>query len=104
MSIAEQHYGQGLPSRGGEKRRAAASALNMEVGILKRIGDFTSERGSEDTMRKAGGNGIELSTNERNWLEQAIKHLTLRMLRASSSVPTLPLVMADLPPLPSPKP
>ena len=89
-------------STGERKRRriAAAKACNIDARVLGKIGDLTANRGGSEA-RKADGIATEFSSQERHFLEQAVRRVISRMAeRAHSSGKQLPPIsLSDLPSL-----
>lgn len=78
-------------------RKAAAGHFGVELAVLSKLGELTSERGDGATARKMTPNTKPLSGAERTWLETAIKALCIHLAGAGSGQS---LSMANLPPLP----
>ena len=85
---------------GKARRTAAAKAFNIDVQLLRKIGDLTANKGGSEA-RKAGGVATEFSSEERHFLEQALRAVIRRMAeRAHSSGKQLPTIsLSDLPSL-----
>ena len=86
------------------ERRAAASRYNIELSVLAKLGELTSERGDLTEARKTPvtGQPKPLSRLERKWIEAAVRMLIRRSgeYAATSGPAALPLLtMDDLPPL-----
>ena len=61
-------------------RAKACELFKIDMAVRNKMGDLCSERGSALTARKARSAGFdELSPIEKNWLEQAVKRLILRL-------------------------
>ena len=61
-------------------RAKACDLFKIDMAVRNKMGDLCSERGSALTARKARSAGFdELSPIEKNWLEQAVKRLILRL-------------------------
>lgn len=86
-----------------KKRREAAKCYRIDHEILNKIGQLSERRGTVSDARKypVGGSFDPLSSQERSWLEAAIKKLIFRVGQyAFDPSADLPLIsMADLPPL-----
>ena len=82
------------------RRPAAAKAYNIHLRVLEKIGDLSANRGGAEA-RKADGVATEFSSQERRFLEQAVKAVIRRMAEnARSSSGQLPVIsLSDLPPL-----
>ena len=79
-------------------RNEAATMYRINVDVLRKIGELSSERGGLQDGRKAGATQ-QLSDAEREWLEKSIKILIQR-LGDTRSPDSLPLIsMKDLPKL-----
>lgn len=87
----------------GKKRKAAANFYRIDYEILDKIGQFTARKGTASDARKYpdSGNFIPLNSQERTWLDVAIKRLILRVgernINPNEDVPII--TMADLPTL-----
>jgi hypothetical protein len=75
-------------------RKAAAAHFNIDIDVLRKLGELSSTRGDNSTARKAHG-ATQLRADERRWIEEAIK-ATIRRLGTGQGKP---LTMADLPKL-----
>jgi hypothetical protein len=82
-------------------RKDASRFFNIELDVLKKLGELTSTRGGVEEGRKAEGRATPLSRSERKWLAAAFKRLVERAaLRAHyGAPPPTPLAMQDLPDL-----
>jgi len=87
------------PRRTSKKRQAAAGFFNIDLDVLNKIGELTSERGGENEERKAGT--TPLSRDERKWLEAAFQALVRRVAEEAyaGGPPPKPFKMSDLPKL-----
>ena len=69
-----------LVERIAGSRAKACELFKIDMAVRTKMGDLCSERGSALTARKAQSAGFdELSPIEKNWLEQAVKRLILRL-------------------------
>lgn len=97
---------EGLPQERSEKRllprkrKAAAASFAIDESVLAEIGRLSSSKGGADA-RKREGTGQPLSTDERHFLEGAMKAIIRRVAeKGHSPAGTLPKIsLSDLPPL-----
>jgi len=84
---------------GGSKnlRRNAARVLNVELNVLRTLGDL-SARADPDIGRK-GGTPNALTPEERAWIDASIANLIRRVGQHASGAIKPPLTMSDLPAL-----
>jgi hypothetical protein len=80
-------------------RKQAAKALNIELDVLRKIGELSSTRGDAATARKAPSSGVyrELTGPESGWLEQATRRVIKRLGEHASGSVLSRIGMADLP-------
>jgi hypothetical protein len=83
---------------GSDRRRNAAIALNVDVEVLRKLGELTSQADPE-IGRKAGAMK-RLTPDERTWIDAAIARLIQRAGEHPSGVALPPITMSDLPALP----
>lgn len=76
----------------------AAKAFGIAGGVLRKLGELTSNRGDRTTARKAHATKHPLTRAERAWIEATVKQLVLRLCEPPSAQ-RKQLTMADLPPL-----
>lgn len=73
--------------------------LNVELAVLEKLGELTTERGDEMTARKveAGTPFQPLTAKEAVWIQAALRGIMRRlgMKKAGAVIP--PLTMTDLP-------
>ena len=80
-------------------RQGAARSFQIDVAVLRTIGQLSSTKGDENTARKAGP-GIqfqELSGAERQWLEEAVRRVIHRLGEHASGAPLALISITDLP-------
>ena len=82
------------------KRVAAAKMYGINKRILDRIGDLSANRGGAEA-RKADGIAADFSSQERHFLEQAVKAVIRRMAEKEHSPrkQLSPMPLSDLPSL-----
>ena len=82
-----------------QKRKRAASILQIDEDVLDKIGHLTAERGNASTARKAQPDNTyqELSGSEKIWLEKAVRQVILRLGEHASGKPLTQITMNDLP-------
>jgi hypothetical protein len=87
-----------LTARG---RPAVARCYGIREKVLRKLGDLAANKGGNEA-RKANGAKAEFTPVERQWLEEAIKHLIWRAAEVAGNppAPLRQITMADLPPLP----
>lgn len=78
------------------KRKKAEQRYGIDLSILDKLGDLTTNRGDNTTARKASKTTIPLSVSESAWIKAAIKALIKHLATRQSGQK---LTMADLPPL-----
>ena len=61
----------------GQKRKRAAKQYNVELPVLKKLGDLSANKGGRDA-RKVDGLANDYSQSETNWMELTIKKLIER--------------------------
>ena len=87
-----------LESAAGGRKNAARS-FNIELDVLRVIGELSSTKGDPSTARKAGpGTQFqELTGAEKQWLEKAIPLVIRRLGEHASGAPLAPIALTDLP-------
>jgi hypothetical protein len=105
LTILENLFGGIAPAPSGprqpsSKRRITATALDVHVDVLSKLGELTTERGDPtSTARKANIAG-PLTPAEEEWVRAALRQLIRRAaMIAAGSLPSHQLTMADLPKL-----
>ena len=95
LTVLEHSMG---PAKKG--RRAAAQEYQIAFSVLDRIGELSSEKGGRDA-RKADGVDDDFTSQERTFLEQAIKRMIRRAAEKAHSLDkALPQIsLSDLPTL-----
>ena len=80
-------------------RQAAASSFRIGADVLGTIGRLSSTRGDESTARKAGSRNQfqDLSTAEKQWLEEAVRRVIHRLGEHASGAPLTVISLRDLP-------
>ena len=86
---------------GKSTRKMAARAFQIDLPVLNKIGELSSDKGDGNAARKARPNNKsqELSQIERDWLEVAIRRVIYRLGEHDPSVQLAPISLADLPKL-----
>lgn len=81
-------------------RSAAARECGISKKILNKVSELSAEKGGEDA-RKAAGADIEFTSEEKRFLNEALKNIIIRaaQVAADSSQRHPQLTMADLPKL-----
>ncbi|MGE5444246.1 MAG: hypothetical protein ACM3SR_06520 [Ignavibacteriales bacterium] len=82
-------------------RKNASPLYHIDMDVLSKLGELSSKKGDRMEARKPPKNGvyIPLSSNERSWLEEAVKAM-IRRVGERDYYPSAPLkriTMADLP-------
>ena len=82
------------------KRKKAANEYKIDISVLNKIGDLSSEKGGQEA-RKADGVDNSFTNDERTFLKQAIKKIIQRTAeKAHSPDNDLPeITLSDLPPI-----
>lgn len=81
-----------------KSRVNASRSLNISKNILGRVGEFCSRRGTPQTARKAPEKDYqELTSLEKQWLEEATKLIILRLGEHASGKELSQITMDDLP-------
>lgn len=83
----------------GGGRKSAAERIGVDETVLRKIGELSSTRGDAESARKAGRDLQPLTSEERVWLEAAVREMILRVGDTRSSAGRPVLSMADLPTL-----
>lgn len=85
-------------------RQSAAKIFCVSRTVLDRVGRLSSKKGDEATARKMDRTRklSPLTGLEREWLEQAIRRLVLRLGEHAAGGPLATLDMSDLPMMESP--
>jgi hypothetical protein len=86
-------------SAGGRKR--VAQTFQIDEAVLDRIGKLSSTKGDARTARKFRRGTVlqELSSPEKQWLEQAIRRVIHRLGEHASGAPLPQITLTDLPKL-----
>jgi hypothetical protein len=82
-----------------DRREKAGRRYGIESAVLNTIGDLCSVRGDSETARKFVTGMSDLSSAEKQWLEQAIRRVVLRIGEYPGEAPLPEITMADLPTL-----
>lgn len=89
-----------IESRSGGRRQAARD-LQIDVDILRKIGELSSKKGDANTARKFNTEEFEKMTDtEKSWLEVAVKKIILRLGEHASGKSLARIRFADLPDMP----
>jgi hypothetical protein len=82
-------------------RKNAAHSFQFDFQVLDTIGRLSSTKGDESTARKAppGNRFQELSSSEKQWLEEAMRRVVHRLGEYASGDPLAPISLCDLPQL-----
>jgi hypothetical protein len=83
---------------GQNGRAAAASRLNVEETVLRKLGELSSTRGDLLSARKAASR--PMTPLEADWLDTSVRKLILQLARSATGPPASRLSMTDLPALP----
>lgn len=85
--------------RSSNGRKQAASIYAIHYDVLSKIGDLSTNRGTELTARKADPAGTfhDLAGAEKLWLEAAVRRIIQRMGEHASGAPLVQITMADFP-------
>ncbi len=86
-----------LSTRKNGKRNRAAKKYKIDVSILNKIGELSTERGDVETARKAEGLNQNLTSLEKEWLEKAIRKIVFRLGEFAAKAPLTEITLADLP-------
>lgn len=80
-------------------RLGAARAYQIDPDVLRAIGRLSSTKGDENTARKAEAHNRyeDLSDREKQWLEEAVRRLILRLGEHASGAPLSLIALKDLP-------
>ena len=84
-----------LESAGGQKN--AARSYNIDTAILRKLGELSSTKGDATTARKAGAVLNELTPQEKQWIEEAVKKMIYQMGVYVSGLIPEKLEIRDLP-------
>jgi hypothetical protein len=83
-----------LEKFGGGSRREAATNYRIDINVLHKLGELSSDRGGMTDARKATARA-PLTDIERSWVEAAIRAIGGHLAEGSDA----PLTMTDLPSL-----
>jgi len=81
-------------------RKRAARHFRIDEKVLGKIGELSSKRGDERTARTAhepGEKFQELTSVEKQWLEEAIPRVILRLGEHAPSISLALISLGDLP-------
>ncbi len=81
------------------KRPRAAAFLDVDVAVLRKLGDLTS-RPDPDIGRKSGAQSQPLTSAEREWIHETLVLLVRRVGEYEAGAVVSKIGMAGLPPLP----
>ena len=104
LTVVEALYGAtsgpARPRKTSGKRRRAAAALSIDLEVLEKLGELTTERGDPMTARKyeAGAPSRPLTAQEAAWIQAALRAI-MRQVGRKPGATVSPLSMADLPSL-----
>lgn len=80
-------------------RKGASSLFNIDIPVLKKLGELTTNRMDGAIARKVQLSQIPLTGSERKWIEATIKKIIHRVGEINSGNPLPEIKMEDLPPL-----
>ena len=82
-------------------RKKAAEVFHIDLSVLSKIGDLSTNKGNRETVRKVQQDTSyqELSGSEKQWLEQAVRRIIYRMGEKASGTALTKITLNDLPPL-----
>lgn len=83
---------------GGQKE--VAKTFNISRGLLQKLGTLTSKRGRHEVARKPSKTEGEATSEERKWIEKAIRQIVLQVGISDAGHDPEKLTKDDLPPLP----
>ena len=78
---------------------SASQAFNIELQLLRKIGELTSTRGDMRSARKMSSAVQSLSSVEQSWVDEAVRSIILQVGRSSNGPSSFKLRMAHLPAL-----
>ena len=81
-------------------RQEAATKYNISDRLLQKLGTLTSTLGSPEVARKPSARRREATSEERKWIEQAIRKIILQVGISDAVHELEKLTKEDLPPLP----
>ena len=78
LTVLENHV-RTLPRN--NLREKVAKEFRIDLGILNKLGEWTSERGAPEEARKVGpkATGVPLSSSENKWVREVVKVLIRRV-------------------------
>jgi hypothetical protein len=88
----------GAGARGGG-RRDAASRYNIDLDVLNKLGDLSSDRGTPQEARKITPNLQRATSDEIAWLEAVVPALIRQVGIVEGGGSPAQLTMSDLPPV-----
>jgi hypothetical protein len=80
-------------------RAQAAKQFNIEVDVLRKIGELTANRGDRTTARKMHANLVPYTPLEVSWIEEAIRLMIRRVAEIAAGATCAEITMKDLPAL-----
>ena len=82
-----------------KKRLNAAKQFNIDLDVLVKLGELTSEKGGKEEGRKSEGLSNPLSPAERDWIIAVFRELIVRLAERAhtGNPPTRQLTMKGLP-------
>lgn len=78
-------------------RAEAAKQYNIDVDVLRKIGEFTANRGDGATARKMRPNLVPYTPLEIGWIDEAIRMIIRRVAQIGAGAPCAKVTMNDLP-------
>ena len=78
-------------------RKKAAVALNVDLKILRKIGELSSTKGNSATARKVSAANSSLTLVEKKWLNITIRNVLLQLGYIAANLSPPPVKMEDLP-------
>ncbi len=87
----------GRPGSRIRMREKAAATLNVDVAVLRKLGELTA-RPDPDIGRKSGGQPLPLTVAELTWIDAALFRVVRRVGEFAGGTALSRITMADLPP------
>lgn len=78
-------------------RKKAAQVFQIDLDVLRKIGELSSTKGDANTARKA--KFVDMTGAENGWLEAGIRRVIVRIGEHASGSPLTKITLADLPKL-----
>jgi hypothetical protein len=94
------YYALSIVDQAAGGRKKASKLYNVDLGVLRKLGELSSIRGDIRTARKAlPKDALPLSRNERHWMDYVTRILILQMGQVAAGILPEKIIMENLPEL-----